>query len=446
MKKWEISRRTFLRGVGTTIALPLLDAMAPSVAQAASAGKKHPVRTAFLFVPNGVNQASWTPEVEGSNFVLPPSLEPLKGIKDDLLVMTNLAQSQGRFNEAGDHARGTSCFLTGVRPVKTEGADIKLGISIDQVAAQKIGEKTRLPSLELGTVSGKDAGNCDSGYSCAYSSNISWRGPSQPMAKEVNPKLVFERLFGNGDPNEQKRSLSERDMYRKSMLDYVLDDAKQLTKDLGRKDKEKLDEYLYSIRQVEKQVSALPLYSADGTVLKMNKPEGKPEDYAEHVRTMCDLMVLAFQGDVTRISTFMLGLAGDNRGYRVIGVSEGHHDLSHHGGDEEKLAKIRKIDKYNVTLFAYFIERLKSIKEGEGTLLDNCMVLYGSELGDGNRHSHHDLPVLLAGRGGGTIQTGRHIKYAPETPLCNLFLSMLDRMDASVPSFGDSTGKLAKLA
>lgn len=445
MKKWEISRRTFLKGVGTTIALPVLDAMAPSIARAAAAGNSTPVRMAFLFVPNGVNQHHWTPELEGANYVMPASLEPLKALKDDFLILSNLAQNNGRFNEAGDHARGTSVYLTGVRPKKTEGADIQLGVSIDQVAAQKIGDRTRLPSLELGTISGKDAGNCDSGYSCAYSSNISWRGPAQPMAKEVNPKLVFERLFGNGDPNEVKQTLTERDKLRKSMLDYVLEDTKKLEKDLGKKDREKLDEYLYSIRQVEKQVAALPLYSPDGKVLKMNKPEGKPEDYAEHVRTMCDLMVLAFQGDVTRITTFMMGLAGDNRGYRAIGVSEGHHDLSHHSGDPEKLAKIARIDKYNVTLFAYFLERLKSIKEGEGTLLDNCMIMYGSELGDGNRHSHNDLPILLAGKGGGTIQTGRHVKYGPDTPLCNLFLGMLERAGAPIDSFADSTGKLPKL-
>ncbi|MBW3623628.1 MAG: DUF1552 domain-containing protein [Armatimonadetes bacterium] len=424
----------------------MLDAMAPSIARAAAAGKSAPVRAAFLFVPNGVNQASWAPEVEGSNFILPPSLEPLKSVRNEIMVLSNLAQNQGRFNEAGDHARGTSCFLTGVRPVKTEGADIRLGVSVDQVAAQKIGQQTRLPSLELGTVSGKDAGNCDSGYSCAYSSNISWRGPSQPMAKEVNPKLVFERLFGNGDPGEAKRSLTERDMYKKSMLDYVLEDAKSLEKQLGYKDKEKLDEYLYSIRQVEKQVSSLPLYSADGKLLSMPKPEGKPQDYAEHIRMMCDLLALAFQGDATRVATFMFGLAGDNRGYRVIGVPEGHHDLSHHGGDKEKLEKIRKIDRYNVTLFAYFIERLRSIKEGEGTLLDNCMVLYGSELGDGHRHSHNNLPVLLAGKGGGAFQTGRHVKYSPDTPLCNLFLSMLDTLGAKTDTFGDSTGRLPKLA
>jgi hypothetical protein len=444
-KSWEISRRTLLKGVGTVIALPLLDAMAPSVARAAGKGATPPTRMAFCFVPNGTIKDVWLPEVEGSDYALPASLEPLKSVKDELLILSGLAQNNGNDNRAGDHARGTSVFLTGVRPLFTEGADIHLGISVDQVAANKIGSQTRFPSLELGTQSGKDAGNCDSGYSCAYSSNISWRGPSSPMAKEVNPRLLFERLFGNQAPGEVSQSQTERELYKKSILDYALDDAKQLSANLGKRDQEKLDEYLYSVRQVEKRVSAMPLISSDGKLLSMPKPEGKPEDYAEHVRLMCDLLVLAFQGDATRVASFMFGLAGDNRGYRAIGVSEGHHDLSHHGGDTEKIAKIRKIDRYNVSLYAYFLERLRSVKEGEGTLLDHCMVLYGSELGDGNRHSHNDLPILLAGKGGGTIKTGRHVKYSQDTPLCNLFLSMLDRVGASTERMGDSTGKLTKL-
>ncbi len=441
-----LSRRTLLKGVGAAIALPLLDAMAPSVAQAASRGASaYPTRMAFLFVPNGVIGDTWTPATQGPNITLPPSLEPLKSVKDDLLVLSRLAQNQGQFNVAGDHARGTSCFLTGVRPTLSQGADIHLGVSVDQIAAKHVGDRTRLASLELGTQSGKDAGSCDSGYSCAYSSNISWRTPTTPMSKEVNPRLVFERLFGNGDPAEMARSQGERNHNRKSILDYALEDANQLRGQLGKHDREKLDEYLYSVRDVEKRATAMPLAGPNGRPLLSQKPEGIPEDYAEHVRAMCDLLVLAFQSDSTRISTFMLGLAGDNRSYRAIGVPEGHHELSHHSGDGEKIAKIRKIDRYNVTLLAYLLEQMKATKEGDGTLLDHSMVLYGSELGDGNRHSHDDLPVLLAGRANGAFKTGRHIQYSKDTPLCNLFLTMLDRMGATVPSMGDSTGPLKGL-
>jgi hypothetical protein len=431
-----------LRGVGTAIALPLLDAMEPATARAAAAAP--PMRMAFLFTPNGVAQDAWIPATEGAGFSLPPSLEPLKGVREDLLVFTGLAQKPGQANRAGDHARGTSAFLTGAHARFTEGADIELGISVDQIAAQKVGHLTRLPSLELGTQSGKDAGNCDSGYSCAYSSNISWRTKSQPMAKEANPRLVFERLFGNQVPGETQQSMAEREARRKSILDLVAEDAKQLQGSLGRRDQEKLGEYLDSVREVERRVSMLPL-SGPGGRPAMPKPEGIPSDYGDHVRTMCDLLTLAFQGDVTRISTFMFGLAGDNRPYRAIGVSDGHHDLSHHGSDAEKMAKLRKIDRYNVSLLAAFLERLKATREGSGTLLDHCMVLYGSELGDGDRHSHDDLPILLAGGGAGTLKTGRHLRFEKGTPLCGLFLSLLDRMNASVPAMGDATSPLKGL-
>jgi hypothetical protein len=437
-----LSRRTFLRGAGAAIALPLLDAMLPESAFAAA--KAPPVRMAFLFVANGLIKDGWTPQTEGTDYVMPSSLEAMKPLKDDFMVLSGLAQNQGVDNRAGDHARGTSAFLTGVRPTFTEGADIHLGASVDQIGAKRIGDLTRLPSLELGTISGKDGGSCDSGYSCAYSSNISWRTPTSPMAKEVNPRLVFERLFGTQEDADDKKSIAERQGRKKSVLDYVMDDASRLQSKLGAKDREKLDEYLYSVREVERRVTTLPLVSGDG-MMKMEKPEGIPSDYGDHVRMMCDLMALAFQSDSTRIATFMFGLAGDNRSYRAIGVSDGHHDLSHHGGDPEKIAKIRKIDRYNVSLYASFIDRLKSIKEGNGTLLDNCMIIYGSELSDGNAHSHNDLPILLAGKGGGAFRTGRHIAYAPNTPLNNLFLAMLERVGAPTPSMGDSTGKVTNL-
>ncbi len=440
---WRISRRTALRGLGTTVALPLLDAMAPALASAAEAKKAVPTRMAFIYVPNGKHMPDWTPAAVGGEFELPYILEPLQSVKNELLVLSGLAQDHGRphGDGPGDHARALSSFLTGQQARKTHGADIKVGVSVDQVAAGKIGQRTKFPSLELGCDRGAQAGNCDSGYSCSYSTNLSWRTDTTPQAKEVDPKLAFERLFAGGSAAEGR---SKREKYRKSLLDFVLEDAHDLQARLGGKDRRKLDEYLTSIRELELRIHAAGR-NPDEPLPNYPRPSGIPSDYAEHIRLMYDLLALAFQGDLTRVSTFVVANEGSNRAYPFIDVPDGHHDLSHHGGDPAKQNKIREINRFHITHFAYFLEKLKNISEGERTLLDNAMIVYGSGLGDGNAHNHDNLPIVLAGRGGGTIHTGRHVRYEKETPLNNLFLSMLDRMGSPVESLGDSSGRLESL-
>jgi hypothetical protein len=441
MMESRISRRTVLRGLSATIALPLLDAMVPVAARGALVAKL-PRRMAFFYVPNGVHMQDWKPQAEGADFELPYILEPLKSFKDDMLVLTGLTQDKARPNGdgPGDHARSLASFLTGCQAKKTHGADIKVGVSVDQLAAEKVGSQTKFASLELGCDRGQQAGNCDSGYSCAYSSNISWKGESTPVAKEINPRLVFERLFGSGTPGADSAKKSK---YDRSVLDYVLEDARSLKGRLGARDQRKLDEYLTSVREIEQRIARLETEStAQDPALNFAKPDGVPSDYAEHIRAMEDLMVLAFQGDITRISTMVIANEGSNRSYPFIDVPEGHHDLSHHGRDPKKQAKIREINRFHIANFAYFVEKLKTIREGDGTLLDNCMIVYGSGISDGNRHNHNDLPVLLVGRGGGTYKTGLHLKYADNTPLNNLYLSMLDRIDAQAETLGDSTGRL----
>ncbi len=446
--KWQISRRSALRGLGTAMALPMLDAMVPAKAIAAAAKAELPKRMAFLFVPNGVNLSHWTPEREGFGYDLPTILQPLQGVRNDVSVLTGLTHDKGRANGdgAGDHARSASVFLTGSQPRKTSGGNIRSGVSVDQAAAQQIGGRTRFPSIELGCEGGRNSGNCDSGYSCAYSHNISWASETMPVAKEVDPRAVFERLFGDGSAAATKQQ-SERAFLRRSLLDYVSDDAKRMQKQLGRRDQQKIDEYLSAVRSIERRIQV----SEDDNKLSeavatFTKPDGIPKDFGEHVRLMADMMVLAFQTDQTRIATCMFGRAGSNRSYRQIDVPDGHHDLSHHGNNPEKLEKIRKINHFHMQQFAYFLERLKSIPEGEGTLLDQCMVVYGSGLSDGNRHNNENLPVLLAGRGGGSLTPGRHIRYQEETPMTNLFMALLDRVGVDVPYIGDSTGSLTNLS
>jgi hypothetical protein len=444
-KHLRISRRAALKGLGACIALPWLEAMTPRTLLGATAKGTAPLRMAFLYVPNGINMTEWTPKEEGAGFALTPTLEPLKTFKDDFMVLSGLTADKARphGDGPGDHARAMASFLTGRQARKTDGADIRVGISADQVAAEKVGHATRFASLEIGCEGGKNAGNCDSGYSCAYSSNLSWRGESLPMSKEINPKLVFDRLFSTtaaGDGNQARR-----DRYKQSVLDFVAEDAKALQSNLGANDQRKLDEYLTGVRELELRIAKAPP-TVDLGVNKLNRPTGVPKDYKDHVRLMGDLLALAFQADLTRVATFVFANDGSNRSYKDdIGVGEGHHDLSHHGKKKEKLEKIQQINTFHISQLAYLLERLKAVKEGEGTLLDHCMIAYGSGIGDGDRHNHDDLPILLAGKGGGTLKPGRHIRYPKETPLTNLYVSMLDRMGAKVDSFGDSNGALPGL-
>lgn len=444
-----VSRRTALKGLGISLALPWLESLrgpASMAMGASSSSSAPPRRMACIFVPNGVHLPDWHPQTEGFGIKLPYILEPLAPVQDDLLVISGLTHDKGRANGdgPGDHARSASVFLTGAQPRKTDGANIRSGISVDQYAAQHVGDLTRFPSIELGCEAGRSAGNCDSGYSCAYSSNISWAGEASPLAKETNPRLVFERLFTTGG-KEASRSRAQRDALRKSVLDYVSSDAKRLQTQLGRNDQRKLDEYLNGVREIERRIELAENHTVTTGLVDYPVPKGIPEEYAEHIRLMCDMVVLAFQTDTTRVATMMFANAGSNRSYRHIDVPDGHHDLSHHGGDPAKHAKIRKINRFHVSQLSYVLQKMKAIPEGEGTLLDNCMVLYGSGLGDGNRHNHDDLPVLLAGRGGGTIDGGRHLRVPIETPMCNLFLSMLDRMGVPADFIGDSTDRLSGL-
>jgi hypothetical protein len=450
MKTSPLHRRTFLKGLGTAIALPLLESMTPLRAAAkAVAGAKAPTRMAFMFVPNGVNMDQWMPRGEGANFVLPHILEPFNHLKRDILVVSGLTQDKGRANGdgPGDHARAAAVFLTGVQPLKSEGSQIRAGISCDQYVAEHIGQETKFASLELGIEKGRQAGKCDSGYSCAYSNNISWRNEVTPMTKETDPRLVFERLFGNGKADEAANGFLQRREFKKSILDFVLEDARKLNSKISGTDRQKIDEYLTAVREIETRIERAEKMSTHTAevIAGVEKPTGEPGDMGEHIRLMGDMMVLAFQADVTRVCTFMIANEGSNRAYREINVSDGHHSLSHHQSDPVKLEKIARINRYHAEQVAYTINRLKNIKEGDGSLLDNCMIVYGAGICDGNKHNNENLPIMIAGSGGGTIRTGRHIRYPEETPLNNLFLSMMDRMGVHAREFGDATDRLRGL-
>ncbi len=441
-----IHRRTLLRGAGLTLGLPLLESMTPFARSAFAsnesvAAAKAPVRMAFIFFPNGVIVPNWKPKRDGEDWKLSPTLEPLASLKSKINVISGLAHDNGRGYKdgAGDHARCASTFLTAARPVKSS-SNIKLGVSVDQVAARQLAGKTALASIELGLTDSRSAGSCDSGYSCAYSSNISWRSETQPMPKETTPRMAFERLFQR-EGNKESR---ERDFYRKSILDVVSSDAEQMMKRVGQADRRKLDEYFASVRDVETRIERNE--KADRSAMPdLEVPYGRVESFREHARLMFDIMALGFQTDTTRIATLMLDTAGGSRSYKEIDVKEGHHQLSHHRDKEDQVEKLKRIDHYLVQQYAYFLERLNAISEGEGTLLDHSMILYGSGISDGNRHRHEDLPIVLAGGAGGKIQTGRYIETKLERPMGNLFLSMLDHLGTPVDSIGDSSGRLTEL-
>jgi hypothetical protein len=424
----------------------MLDAMIPAFPAPSESKSKAPARMAFVYVPNGIDMRLWTPGGLGADFEFPRLLEPLLPYRSDILVISGLTHNGGRAlgDGPGDHARAAASFLTGIHPKKTAGADICAGISVDQVAAQNVGTATRFASLELGCEDGRQVGNCDSGYSCAYSNNISWRASATPMPPEINPRLVFERLFAGVDVSETPASRAKRERYNKSILDFVLEDTRELKGELGPADRRKLDEYLHAVREIERRIETAERDSKE-IAPSIEKPTGIPIDFTEHAHLMFDLMAVAFQADLTRITTFMLGREGSTRTYREIGVSEAHHPLTHHRNDPEMLEKVGKINRFHVEQFAYFLGKLKSIQDGEGTLMDRIMLVYGSGISDGNRHLHHDLPVLLVGRGAGAT-TGRHVRYAQETPMANLFLTMLDRLGVHPESLGDSNGRLQDLS
>ncbi|MEZ6095861.1 MAG: DUF1552 domain-containing protein [Pirellulaceae bacterium] len=444
----RISRRTVLRGLGAAIALPWLEAMSPVVLGRSISASTAPLRMAFLYVPNGMHMADWSPSKAGSDYEMTPIIGEFGKHRDQFNVLSGLTLNNARAlgDGGGDHARSVAAFLTGSHPKKTHGADIHNGVSIDQLAAAKLGEQTRLASLELGTEASSPSGQCDSGYSCAYVSNLSWRTPTSPVAKEVDPAMVFDRLVRGTDLSLTPEERARRDRRRKSILDFVAEDAKALHNALGAQDKRKLDEYLFAVRDIEKRIGSNDkLNHGDSSMNDFERPEGVPREYSKHVELMLDMMVLAFQTDSTRISTFMFANAGSNRSYREVGVAEGHHDLSHHGNSAKKQEGIAKINHFHASMFNRFLEKMSSTREGENSLLDNSMVVYGSGISDGNRHNHDDLPIIFAGNGGGRFVSGRHIKFKGETPLTNLYLTMLQQSGIEAEAFSDSTGTLDEL-
>ena len=441
----HLSRRTILRGVGAAIALPMLDAMRPALAATAGPGVKSPIRLAFSYVPNGIIMKDWTPQAAGAAYDFTRILKPLEPFREDILVLSGLMDNNGNAlgDGPGDHARAAASFLTGVHPKKTAGADIHVGISVDQIAARKVGDQTRFASIELGCEDSRTVGDCDSGYSCAYTNSIAWRTPTSPLPPETNPRAVFERLFGT-DTGLDPKTRAQRMSYRMSILDLVQDRTQSLMGNLGNSDRRKVDEYLYAIREIEKRIESA---EKDPHPVKpsIEDPAGIPVAFSDYVKLMYDLQTVAFQTDMTRVATLVIAREGSVRTYGEIGIPDPHHPLSHHRGNPEWIEKLVRINTFHASMFAYFLGKLKSTPDGDGTLLDHSMLVYGSGISDGNRHTHEDLPVLLAGRGNGSLKTGRHIAYDKKTPVTNLYLTLLDRMGVEAETIGDSTGELSRV-
>jgi hypothetical protein len=446
----QLSRRAALRGLGATIALPFLDAMYPAFAAQAVKKSLSAARMAFLYVPNGIVMDYWTPPGElGATplTTLPRVSSALDPYKNDLMMLSGLTSNGGRAlgDGPGDHGRAGAAYLTGVHPKKTYGKDIQTGISMDQIAARQLEGKTKFASLELGCEEGIQGGNCDNGYSCAYSNSLSWRTENTPNPPEIRPRAIFERMFGavedEKDPEKRKRLAS----YQKSILDFVLDDAEGLKSTLGGADRRKLDEYMFAIRDIEKRIQRVE--KDNEFVVPVSAPSASiPTDFAEHSKLIMDLLALAFQTDQTRVITLLMGIEQSPRNYPEIGITEGHHGLTHHQGDTAKIEKVAQINEFHIKQFTYLLDKLKATPDGDGTLLDHSMIVYGSALADGNAHQHNNLPTVLAGRGNGTLRPGRHIRYPDETPITNLYMSMLDIMGVPVEQIGDSTGRLEGLS
>ncbi len=466
----SFSRRNFLRGLGATIALPALESFLPrlsaaQLAEAAATGavtaSGAPLRLAFFQFANGTHPAKWWPTGENRDFALNETMQAMGGVKDKLQILGGLALEPATAGPdgAGDHGRAGGSFLTGVRVKKTQGADFHSGISVDQVIAQKVGHVTPFKSLEISCDTLRTAGDCDSGYSCVYQHNMAWSSPTAPVAPEVNPRFLFERLFGSGSPAERTQNLIMRQRQQRSILDYVANESNSIGRELaaaskdGRgaggltvRDREKLDQYLTSVREIEQRIERAEKSVADRPNPAMDTPAGIPTSFMEYVRLNMDMLHLAFLTDNTRDATFLLAGEGSNSSFEEIGIPDGHHYCTHHGNKPDLVAKTCVIDKWYATQFAYFLEKMATTKDVDGkSLLDNSMILYGCGNGDGNRHTHANLPIILAGSGGGVLEAGRYVKHSP-VPLTNLYLSLMDRMGVKgVERFGDSTGRLENI-
>jgi len=437
--KKALPRRTFLQGVGATLALPLLDAMVPAMTALASTPGDPVRRLGFVYMPMGSDIRRWTPPGEGNLEELSPTLSSLAAVRDQLTVITNLELKNAY---PGTHATSNAAFLSAAKAKWTESTDYYLGTTADQIAAKQIGQETQLPSLELAMDLLATVGQCDNGFACVYQNNLSWSSPTTPLPAEAHPRIVFERLFGEGGSTSDRREALRE---RASLLDWVRDDISRLQNQLGPDDRRKVEQYLDSVREVERRIQKAEAETADNRLPDLDRPAGVPAAYSDHARLMFDLQVLAFQGDVTRVITFQLARETSNRTYPEIGVSDPHHPLTHHGGDEEKIAKMAKINAFHVSLFAYYLEKLKATREGNGTLLDHSLLLYGSGMGNPNVHDHVNLPILVAGGGAGRHKGGRHIQYAEPKPLANLHLTLLEKAGVRLDSFADSQGKIDEL-
>ena len=439
ISKKALPRRTFLRGVGATVALPLLDAMVPSMTALANTAARPVRRLGFVYIPMGSNIAMWTPPGEGKLAQLSPSLGPLAPVRDQLTVVSNL---ELRNAYPGTHATSNASFLSAARAKWTESTDYYLGTTVDQIAARQIGQETRLPSLELAMDLLDMVGQCDNGYACVYQNNLSWSSPTSPLPPEAHPRMVFERLFGEGGTAAQRRAALGR---RASLLDWVRDDIARLQRELGPGDRARVGEYLETVREVERRIQRAEAETESNALPDLDRPIGVPAAYEDHAKLMFDLQVLAMQADITRVITFQLARETSTRTYPEVGVPEPHHPLTHHGNNPEKIAKVAKINAFHVSLFAGFLEKLKSTPDGSGSLLDHTLYLYGSGMGNPNVHDHTNLPILVAGGAAGSMQGGRHIKYDEPTPLANLHLTLLEKAGIHLDSFSDSQGTVDEL-
>jgi hypothetical protein len=447
-----LNRRAFLRGVGACLALPTLESLAPAVRAATAGGSLAttasglPMRMAFIAFANGSNYERWLPKGEGRDYELNETFSPMIGLKDKFQIITSLAHDAANNwgDGPGDHARSGASFLTGCHAWKTLGSRLQLGISVDQIAARQVGHLTRLDSLQLGVEGTRLYGSCDTGYPCAYQYNISWASETLPLSPEPNPRVVFEKLFGSGSGREREENLQRRLARRKSVLDFVLDDVRNLNRQLGRNDQQKVDQYLDGVRKIEQQIEKAERFTTPQAGIA--QPNGIPGTHEEHVDLMYDLMALAFQTDSTRVISYCVAPEGSNRPFLELGIPEGYHFLTHHQGNQEKILKVAKIERWYMERFARFLNKLDGMKESDGTsVLQNSMIVYGGGIGDGNKHNHDELPIVVAGSGGGTLNPGRHVLLGKSTPMTNLYVSMLDRMGVKAERVGDSTGKLESI-